>query len=124
LLAHRLYKHHDRDAILTPKFTELAFPPYWHYDFLSGLVAMQEVGALQDPRCADALDLLEAMRLPDGGIAAQRSYYRVSKRYATGLAAVAWGMVSKTQSNDWLTARSVGILRQAGRIRLPDAHGT
>ena len=124
LLDHRLYKHHDRDAILTPRFTELAFPPYWHYDFLSGLIAMQEVGALHDPRCTDALDLLESMRLPDGGIAAQRSYYRVSKRYATGLSAVAWGMVSKTQSNDWLTARSVGILRQAGRIRLPDAHGT
>lgn len=119
LLAHRLYKHHDRDAILTPKFTELAFPPYWHYDFLSGLVAMQEVGALQDPRCADALDLLESMRLPDGGIAAQRSYYRVSKRNAAGVSAVTWGGVSQTQSNDWLTVRSLGILRQAGRISLP-----
>jgi len=119
LLDHRLYKHHDRDAIITPRFTELAFPPYWHYNFLSGLIAMQEVGVLHDPRCADALDLLESKRLMDGGIAAQRSYYRVSKRYATGLSAVAWGGVSQAKSNDWLTARSVGILRQAGRISLP-----
>lgn len=115
-LEHRLYKHRGRDETITTEFTELAFPPYWHYDFLTGLVAMQEVGALGDPGCSDALDLLESLRLPDGGFAAPRKYYTRAQSAKSGVSPVAWGTVSETKSNEWLTARALGVLHQAGRV--------
>ncbi|MEN6579894.1 MAG: hypothetical protein ABFD05_04600 [Anaerolineaceae bacterium] len=108
-LEHRLYKHLDRDEVITPEFTELAFPPYWHYDFLTGLVAMQEVGALGDPRCSDALDLLESLRLTDSGFAAPRKYYTRAQSAKSGVSPVAWGTVSEMKSNEWLTARALGF---------------
>jgi hypothetical protein len=115
-LAHRLFKHRDRDETITPKFTELAFPPYWHYDFLTGLVAMQEAGLLGDPRCKDALDLLESVRLPDGGFAAPHKYYTRSQSAKSAISPVPWGPTSSFKSNDWLTARALGVLHQAGRL--------
>lgn len=115
-LEHRLYKHRGRDEVITPEFTELAFPPYWHYDFLTGLVAMQEVGALGDPRCSDALDLLESLRLPDGGFAAPGKFYTRTQSAVSGVSPVAWGTVSMTKSNEWVTARALGVLHQAGRM--------
>ena len=45
---------------------------------LGGLVAMAEMGLIKDPRCADALELLEREELPKGGWAAQGRFYKVS----------------------------------------------
>lgn len=115
-LVHRLYKHRGRDEEITPEFTELAFPSYWHYKFLAGLMAMQEVGALGDPRCSDALDLLESLRLPDGGFAAPGKYYTRTQSAVSGVSPVAWGTVSKTKNNEWITAQALGVLHQAGRV--------
>ncbi len=48
--------------------------PYWHYNILFGLKVMAEAGFISDPRCKDALDLLESKRLPDGGFPAEESF--------------------------------------------------
>jgi hypothetical protein len=36
------------------------------YDVLLALLVMTEIGKVADPRCSDALDLLESKRLADG----------------------------------------------------------
>ena len=41
---------------------------------------MTQVGRIADPRCEDALDLLEERRLPDGGWPAEKRYYTVSPK--------------------------------------------
>ena len=117
-LEHRLFKHRERDVVITPEFTRLAFPPYWHYDFLTGLVAMHETGLLGDPRCSDAVDLLESLRLPDGGFAAPHRYYTRAQSAKTGVSPVEWGASGQSKGNDWISVRALGILRQAGRISI------
>ncbi len=48
-------------------FDQLHYPCYWHYDILFGLKVISEGGGLDDPRCVQALDLLESKRTADHG---------------------------------------------------------
>jgi hypothetical protein len=73
-LTRRLFKRRSSDAVIHPEFVQLHYPLYWHYDFLTGLKAMAEIGLINDPRCADALDLLERKELPGGGWPAEKRY--------------------------------------------------
>jgi len=66
-LKRRLFRRHTNGNIIESNFTQLRYPPYWHYDILTALTAMQEIGKLSDSRCSEALDLLLSKRLPDGG---------------------------------------------------------
>jgi hypothetical protein len=91
-------------------FTKLHFPLYWHYDVLGGLVAMTEMGLLADPRCADALDRLESLCLPDGW-PAHATYDRGTTRDS-----VDWGGTSARRANPWVTAGALAVLRAAGRF--------
>ena len=97
-------------------FVKLHYPCYWHYDILFGLKVLGEMGLLGDPRCADALDLLESKRLPDGGFPAERRHYRVVETPANGGSLVDWGGTSRKHMNPWVTIDAVAVLRQAGRI--------
>ena len=86
-------------------------------DILFGLKVMAEAGFLDDPRCVDALDLLESKRLPDGGFPAEASYYRVThKTGARGRSLVDWGGVSRRCSNEWVTVDALAVLTAAGRL--------
>jgi hypothetical protein len=66
LLAHRLFRSHRTGAVAKPEITRFAFPPQWHYDVLRGLDHFRECGAERDPRLADAIELVEKRRQPDG----------------------------------------------------------
>jgi hypothetical protein len=114
-LSHSLYKRSSNQQIIKPVFTQLAYPAFWHYDILWGLRAMAETGHLLDPRCADALDLLESKRLPDGGFAAETKYYQVSTEIKTGTSFVDWGGTGSTRSNPFITAEALSLLKLAGR---------
>jgi hypothetical protein len=115
-LSHRLYKKKGEDIVLD-MFTRQAFPAYWHYDFLVGLRVMGEVGRLDDPRCHDALDLLESKRLPDGGFPAAVKYYRVTqqKTEGSGISYVGWGGVKSNTMNEWVTVMALSVLKKSGR---------
>ena len=65
-LAHRLYRSHRTGTIVRKAFTQLSFPPRWHYDLLRGLDHFQAVGAPWDDRLADALEVLARRRRSDG----------------------------------------------------------
>jgi hypothetical protein len=119
-LGRRLFKRLRDGRVMTPDFVALHYPHYWHYDVLAGLTAMVEIGKIRDPRCADALDLLESKRLADGGWPAERRYYTVSRATAmrSNADSVAWGVTSRSRMNEWVTAEALTVLRAAGRLRL------
>jgi hypothetical protein len=118
LLKRRLFKRVSDGRVMRPDFVALHYPHYWHYDLLAGLTAMAEIGMIRDPRCADALDLLEEKRLPDGGWAAEKRYYKVSPRaLVAGADYVNWGGASRSRMNEWVTVEALAALQAAGRLR-------
>ena len=66
LLVHRLFRSHRTGEIAKPAFTRFVFPARWHYDALRGLDYFRDAGAPLDARLADAFDLVEGRRRPDG----------------------------------------------------------
>jgi hypothetical protein len=110
-----LYRRTD-GSVIRPIWAKLHYPSYWHYDLLSGLKALAEVGAVTDPRCTDALDLLESKRLPDGGWAVEARYHRgTGNSPASSYDYVNWGGVGK-RSNPWITADALYVLASARRL--------
>jgi hypothetical protein len=120
-LSRRLYKRLTDGTSISPHMTRPKYPRYWHYDMLGGLVAMSEMGLIKDPRCADALDLLERKELPRGGWAAEGRFYKVSPTtdFSTRFGSISyvdWGGAGKARMNEWITADALYVLRAAGRI--------
>jgi hypothetical protein len=115
-LERRLFRRRSTGEVIHRDFVTLHYPLYWHYDVLAGLVGLAEVGRLGDPRCADALDLLESKRLPDGGWPAEgRYYHRVGSTVESSGSYVDWGGVAKRRANPWVTADALWVLTAAGR---------
>jgi len=115
-LSHRLYKRSSNGEVISEAFTKLAFPPYWRYDILAGLMGINEAGYLDDPRCKDALDLLESKMLPGGGFAAEAKYFVTNLKAASCVSPINWGYASPKTQNDYVTVRALGILKKAGRL--------
>jgi hypothetical protein len=114
-LVRRLVYRVRTGELIRPEFAKLHYPLYWHYDVLAGLKGMAELGLAGDPRCADALDLLESMRLADGWPATAR-YHRASAEVGTHHDWVDWGGTSVRRANPWVTADALAVLRAAGRL--------
>jgi hypothetical protein len=70
LLKRRLFRRKSSGAVADPRFTMASYPGYWFYDILRGLdyfrAATAVDGTKPDPRCADAIELLESKRDPAG----------------------------------------------------------
>jgi hypothetical protein len=120
-LCRRLFKSKTDGKMISPHFVRPKYPRYWHYDMLGGLAAMAEMGLIKDPRCADALDLLERQELPKGGWAAQGRFYKVSpsmdmnSRFGS-ISTVNWGCAGSARMNEWVTCDALYVLRAAGRV--------
>ncbi len=120
-LCRHLFKRLTDGTIISPHWLRPKYPRYWHYDVLGGLVAMAEMGLIKDPRCADALDLIERKELPRGGWAAEGRFYRVSLDMDTSsrfgsTSPVDWGGSGKGRMNEWVTADALYALHAAGRF--------
>lgn len=109
-LERRLYKRKRNGRIIRADFVKLHYPCYWHYDILFGLKVMAEAGFIKDPRCREALTLLESKRLPDGGFPAEKEYYTVAKRHGRGLAD--WGVMDPSRMNEFVTVDALYVLKQ------------
>jgi hypothetical protein len=116
-LKRRLFRRLHGGEVIDENFVLLHFPCYWHYDILFALKVMHEAGFIHDERCAEALDLLESKRLPDGGFPAEKAYYRVSDAHANGRSIVDWGGTSKKHLNPFVTADARAVLKAAGRLQ-------
>lgn len=66
LLARRMFRRLSTGELIDPAFTRFSFPTYWHYDVLRGLDYLRAAGAAPDQRVAEAIDLVESKRAPDG----------------------------------------------------------
>ncbi len=117
-LRRRLFKRVSDGRVMNRDFVALHYPLYWHYDYLGGLKAMTQVGLVRDPRCADALDLLEERQLAGGGWPAEKRYYKVSpKAMVSNADFMDWGGTGPKRMNEWVTVDALAVLRSAGRLR-------
>jgi hypothetical protein len=120
-LKRRLFKRVRDGAVMNLKFLQLHYPCYWRYDVLHGLNVMRECGFLNDPRCADALDWLEAKQLPDGGWAADAQFYRTTRgQVSTGRSLAEWGTKDKNKPNEFVTVQALTVLRAAEKYNAPN----
>jgi len=120
-LRRRLFRRRTDGTVISPHWLRPKYPRYWHYDMLGGLRAMAEMGLIMDPRCADALDLLERKELPGGGWAAEGRFYKVAPNLDTSsrfgsISLVDWGGSGQRRMNEWVTADALHVLRAAGRV--------
>lgn len=115
-LKRHLFRRQSDGDVMQPEFLVLHYPTYWYYDILIALKAMADAGYIQDPRCSDALDLLEQKMLPGGGFPAEARLYQNSKPDISGYSAVSWGGVSKKKPNPWVTIHAWYVLTKAGRF--------
>jgi len=80
---------------------------------------MARLGKIRDPRCEEALDLLEAKRLPGGGWPAERRYYKVRPTtFEANADYVDWGETGSRRMNEWVTVDALAVLQAAGRLEL------
>jgi hypothetical protein len=112
-LTRRLFRRVSTGRVIRSSFLQLHFPCYWHYDILFALTVLAEAGMVGDPRCEEALERLEAKRLPDGGFPAEARYYRVTPNHGSGRSLVDWGPTSTRRSNEWVTVAALAVQARA-----------
>lgn len=76
----------------------------------------QRERGLGDPRCVDALALLESKRLPDGGFPLEAPNARVADRVASRHSYAEWGPSGRRRSNPLVSLAALDVLK-AGALR-------
>lgn len=115
-LRRNLFLRASDGGVMNKQFIQLRYPNYWRYNILVGLGIMAEAGCLQDPRCREALDLLESKQLADGGWPAEDRFYQTTQPDLSGYSNVDWGGVNRRRMNSWVSVDALAVLRNAGRI--------
>ncbi|HTP03090.1 MAG TPA: hypothetical protein VMJ64_17065 [Anaerolineales bacterium] len=111
-----LFRRQQDGQVMREEFLQLHYPAYWRYDILAALRVMVEAGVIHDPRCGEALDLLEAKRLPDGGFAAEGKFYVTAASAKTSRSTVGWGDTKAGRMNEFITVEALSVLQAAGRL--------
>lgn len=66
MLERRMFRRLSDGEVINSEWTQFSYPPRWHYDVLRGLDYLRAAGAEPDPRCAEAIALVESKQQPDG----------------------------------------------------------
>lgn len=66
LLERALFRRRSTGEVANPEFLKFAFPPRYHYDILRALDYLRNAGVPPDARIADAMQIVERARQPDG----------------------------------------------------------
>jgi hypothetical protein len=66
LLDRRMLRRLSTGEVIDPAWTQFTYPTGWYYDVLRGLDYLRAAGAVPDERMAEAIDLVESKRDPDG----------------------------------------------------------
>ncbi|HET7676521.1 MAG TPA: hypothetical protein VFK38_01560 [Candidatus Limnocylindrales bacterium] len=114
-LRHRVAYSEKTGAPMHPRVVRLHYPPYWHHDFFAGLRVLAESGHIGDPRTAQALDLLESKRRPDGTWAPDARHYK-SPGSATSLVEVVDWSGHRGAPIEPVTLFALLVLKAAGRV--------
>ncbi len=122
LLSRRLLWRRRDGAVIRPDWAKPADRiqfPIRFFDVLFVLEVMAEMGRLDDPRCAEALDLLESKRLSDGGFPLEERIGTTRPVIASRGTFADWGPSGTGRSNPLVTVAALGVLRRAGRLHNP-----
>lgn len=84
-LERRLFRSRKSGQVINPRWLNLHYPLYWHYDVLHGLLLLSRVVGLSDPRVNEALDVVESKRGPDGTWQAGGSYWKPLGKTVSGV---------------------------------------
>jgi hypothetical protein len=118
VLERRLLWHRRDGTLVRPEWggvpDRIRFPIQF-YDVLFVLQVMGELGRLGDPRCADALALLETKRLPDGGFPCEDRNAKRSQEIVSDGTFADWGPAGRTRSNPLVSLMALGVMQAAGR---------
>lgn len=120
VLERRLLWRRGDGALIVPEWSGKPGPDHIHYpiqffDVLFALQVMADLGRLDDPRCADALDLLDAKRLLDGGFPREATNVTTADHVASRGSYADWGPSGARASNPLVTLAALGVLQRAGR---------
>ena len=66
MLERRLFRRKSTGEVIDPTGSEFSFPTWWHYDVLRGLDYLRDAGVKPDERVAEAIEVVEGNRDPDG----------------------------------------------------------
>jgi hypothetical protein len=66
LLERNLFRRKSTGEVADPAFLDFAFPYYWRYDVLRALDYFRHCGAEPEPRMAEAVEVVQSKRQPDG----------------------------------------------------------
>jgi len=89
--------------------------PIRFYDVLGVLRVMAELCLARDPRCREALDLLESKRLADGTFPVEWTNVTRADRIVTRGTFADWGPIHKQKGNALVTVEALHVLREARR---------
>jgi hypothetical protein len=101
LLERRLLRRLSTGAVIEPTWTQLAFPPLWHYDVLRALDYLRAAGVPPDERVEEAVGAVLARRQSDGR-------WLLDVRHRNTLHEELAGAVGAP--NRWITLRALRVL--------------
>jgi hypothetical protein len=101
LLERRLLRRLSTGAVIEPTWTQLAFPPLWHYDVLRALDYLRAAGVPPDERVEEAVAMVRERRQGDGR-------WLLDVRHRNTLHEELAGAVGAP--NRWITLRALRVL--------------
>jgi len=113
-LRHRLFRSCHGDRVIDPRWVQLHYPVYWHYDILQSLRVLERVGKLGDRRAGEALDLVESKRASDGAWHPEGRFWHRGPLNAANTDVVDWGSHGP---NEMITLNALRVLSASGRLR-------
>ncbi len=118
VLPRRLLWHSSDNSLIVPDWCGKPGPERIHYpiqffDVLFALQVMADLGRLGDPRCADALALLESKRLPDGGFPLEAPTTTTAAKVASRGSYADWGPSGLRTSNPLVSLAALDVLQRA-----------
>lgn len=118
VLQRRLLWHQGDSSLIVPDWAGKPGPdrihfPIQFFDVLFALQVMADLGRLGDPRCSDALTLLEAKRLPDGGFPLEAPTVITAAHVVSRGSYAVWGPSGVRRSNPLVTLAALDVLQRA-----------
>ena len=107
LLERRLLRRRSNGAIIDPAWTQLVFPPLWHYDILRALDYLRAGGVQADERIEEAVNAVVGRRQQDGR-------WLLDARHKNTLYEDLAGAVGAPSR--WVTLRARRVLKRYSRL--------
>jgi hypothetical protein len=114
LLERAVYLKRSNGQPLRAVYTKLSYPYPRLYDFMVGLHILTRAGYVTDPRCANALDLLESKLIPGEGWTMEGKLFNHAPGQ-DGFTHAPWNEGRLGRANLLLTIDALEILQASGR---------